>query len=117
MDIRLTIPKLLRLSVEKMDRVRIIAGGALCALVSLWSDVEEDLRIFTERYSPLDEGTKSSVDDETFAVPAKVYPASVQLLSLESYRKDILTGFVISAGGLGESLVMIFSFITASRSS
>lgn len=37
--------------------------------------------------------------------PAKVYPASVQLLSLESYRKYLLTGFVISAGGLGESLV------------
>jgi hypothetical protein len=55
----------------------------------------------------LTKGTKSSVDDETFAVPAKVYPASVQLLSLKSYRKDILTGFVISAGGLGESLVMI----------
>jgi len=55
-DIRLAIPKLLRLSVEKMDRVRIISGGALCALVSLWSDVEEDLRTFTERYSLFDEG-------------------------------------------------------------
>lgn len=52
-------------------------------------------------------GTKSSVDDETFAAPAKVYPTSVRLLSLEGYRKDILTGFVISAGGLGESLVNI----------
>jgi tubulin-specific chaperone D len=29
----------------------------------------------------------------------------VQLLSLEIYREEILTGFVISAGGLGESLV------------
>jgi hypothetical protein len=45
------------------------------------------------------------VDDDTFSLPAKVYPAAVHLLSLEIYREEILTGFVISAGGLGESLV------------
>jgi len=42
-----------------------------------------------------------------FAVPSKVFPAAVQLLSLELYRAEILTGFVISAGGLGESLVTL----------
>jgi hypothetical protein len=55
-DIRPTIEKLLRLSVEKMDRVRITAGAALCALVPLWSEAERDLRTFTERYGPFDEG-------------------------------------------------------------
>ena len=49
--------------------------------------------------------TNARVDGDIFAVPSKVYPAAVQLLSLASYRSQILTGFVVSAGGLGESLV------------
>lgn len=40
-----------------------------------------------------------------FAVPSKVFPAAVLILSLEPYRIEALTGFVVSAGGLGESLV------------
>ena len=44
---------------------------------------------------------------DIFAVPSQVYPACVQLLALESYRETILTGFVVSAGGLGESLVYL----------
>jgi len=43
--------------------------------------------------------------EEIFSIPSKVYPASVGLLSVKKYRQDILTGFLISAGGLGESLV------------
>lgn len=105
MEIRPTVAKLLRLSVEKMDRVRIVAGESLCALIPLWPDAEAALRKFTETFFPLGRNLKSSVDDDTFALPVKVYSAAVQLLSLEIYREEILTGFVISAGGLGESLV------------
>lgn len=43
--------------------------------------------------------------EENFSIPSKVYPASVGLLSLKKYQHDILTGFLVSAGGLGESLV------------
>jgi len=40
-----------------------------------------------------------------FSVPSKVYPACVGLLAIPSYREDIMTGYAVSAGGLGESLV------------
>jgi tubulin-specific chaperone D len=48
-DIRLTIAKLLRLSVEKMDRVRTAAGESLCALIPLWPDAEDVLQEFITR--------------------------------------------------------------------
>lgn len=43
--------------------------------------------------------------EDDFSNPGKVYPTSVHLLSLDSYRNDVLLGFLVSAGGLGESLV------------
>jgi hypothetical protein len=53
-------------------------------------------------------------DGDVFAVPSKVYPASVSLLSIDMYREEMLTGYVVSAGGLGESLVAaIIFFINA----
>jgi hypothetical protein len=48
-DIRLTIAKLLRLSVEKMDRVRTAAGESLHALIPLWPDAEDVLQEFITR--------------------------------------------------------------------
>jgi hypothetical protein len=50
------------------------------------------------------------VDGDVFAVPSKVYPASVSLLSIDMYREEMLTGYVVSAGGLGESLVPAIVF-------
>ena len=46
------------------------------------------------------------MDENAFAVPSQIFPAAVQLLSIETYRDEILTGFITSAGGLGESLVL-----------
>ena len=47
-DFNLTIGKLLRLSVEKMDKVRSVAGQTLCTLVSQWSEADDLLRTFVE---------------------------------------------------------------------
>jgi len=48
--IRHTIGKLLRLSVEKLDRVRNAAGQSLCSLVPHWKDAEEELAKFIKSY-------------------------------------------------------------------
>ena len=49
-DVKVTIGKLLRLSVEKMDRVRTVAGNTLCLLVPQWTDAEDGLKEFVEGY-------------------------------------------------------------------
>jgi tubulin-specific chaperone D len=43
-EVRKTVGKLLRLSVEKMDRVRTVAGKTLCILVPLWKEAEDQLK-------------------------------------------------------------------------
>ena len=48
-DVKGTIGKLLRLSVEKMDRVRVIAGRTLCAIIPQ-GDIEIGLKEFTDGY-------------------------------------------------------------------
>jgi hypothetical protein len=45
-----TVGKMLRLSVEKMDRVRSVAGTCLCEIVIHWSNAPEILRKFVARY-------------------------------------------------------------------
>ena len=96
-NVEKTIGKILRLCVEKMDRVRTVAGRTLCAIVPQWPVSEESLLEFV--------GTAKQTGDELFSTPSKVYSSMASLLSLECYRKEMLTGFLISAGGLGESLV------------
>jgi hypothetical protein len=53
---------------------------------------------------PLDLNNNSA-DGDVFALPSKIFPAAVSLLSMDTYREEMLTGYVVSAGGLGESLV------------
>jgi len=105
-DVKVTIGKLLRLSVERMDRVRTFAGRTLRAIIPMSN--QDSLKTFIQRYvSARKSDYNNSCDDETFTVPSKVYPTVVKLLSLETYRQEILTGFLASAGGLGESLVLV----------
>jgi len=46
-----------------------------------------------------------------FSVASEVFSACVKLLALANYREMILTGVVVSAGGLGESLVLLLLFL------
>jgi tubulin-specific chaperone D len=50
-DVRLTMGKLLRLSVEKMDKVRIVGGRTLCDLIPQWIDAEDSLKEFVAGYA------------------------------------------------------------------
>ena len=52
-EVRVTIGKLLRLSVEKMDKVRTVAGRTLCVLIPQWTDAEDSLKEFIEGYALL----------------------------------------------------------------
>jgi hypothetical protein len=56
------------------------------------------------------------IDGNAFAVPSQIFPAAVQLLSVETYRDEILTGFATSAGGLGESLVLLLHIMAKADS-
>jgi hypothetical protein len=49
-EVRLTIGKLLRLSVEKMDKVRTVAGRTLYVLIPQWTDAEDSLKEFIKGY-------------------------------------------------------------------
>jgi Tubulin folding cofactor D C terminal len=105
-DIHGTVGKLLRLSVEKMDRVRIVAGRTLCTIILQWTDAAGALKeivawYFIYLYFYVDH----RADRDIFAIPSKLYPAATSLLALDRYHEELLTGFVISSGGLGESLV------------
>ena len=51
LDVRDAVARLLRVSVEKMDRVRIAAGKTLCMLIPLWTDAEKELREFVNTYA------------------------------------------------------------------
>jgi len=105
------LAKLLQQSVEKIDRIRACAAIAIAKI--LYSKASprhggpEDylLRI------PHREKITSVIDDSSdlnWLQPAQVYPRVVQLLNLKEYRTDLLLGFIVSAGGLTESLVSGF---------
>ena len=50
-DVKLVMTKLLRLSAERLDKVRSVAGRSVCALASLWPDAEETLQAFIRGYT------------------------------------------------------------------
>jgi hypothetical protein len=104
------LAKLLQQSVEKIDRIRACAATAI-------------IKVLYSKASPRNGGPESedfllriphrekimsvieNSEDLNWLQPAQVYPRVVQLLNLKEYRMDLLLGFVVSAGGLTESLV------------
>ncbi|KAI8925090.1 armadillo-type protein [Entophlyctis helioformis] len=85
-------------SVEKIDRIRETAGTALARLV--WSPDHLQFPSKTELQ------TLIARDHEVnWLNPREVYPHMARLLQLPAYRLEVLTGFVVSVGGLTESLV------------
>ena len=93
------VAALLQQAVEKIDRVRECAGQVLQSLVergSLQSAAHSALLEDTFRAKP------RRVD---WSVPAETFPTLVPLLSCPAFRPSLLTGLVVSVGGLTESVV------------
>ncbi|CAO3582388.1 unnamed protein product [Absidia cylindrospora] len=86
---------LMKQSVERIDRVRGLAGSVLTEIVhsgAIDLPHHDDLR-------------KIFSSDLSFSTPGNLYPAMVEILSYPEYRLELLTGIIASAGGLTESLV------------
>ncbi|KAG0211199.1 hypothetical protein BGX28_008379 [Mortierella sp. GBA30] len=114
--------QLLQQSVEKIDRIRGCAATVMIKI--LYAKVESEAAAATATAMETDSAAGESVEylvnvpyraqlmkvvenshDLNWLQPAEVYPRVVQLLHLPEYRSALLLGFIVSAGGLTESLV------------
>ncbi|KAG2547953.1 tubulin-folding cofactor D-like [Panicum virgatum] len=86
-------------AVEKIDKIREIAIKTLQRILYH----EEHLIPFIPHRELLEEIIPNSTDLE-WAVPTVSYPRLVKLLQVSCYSKSVLSGLVISTGGLQESL-------------
>ncbi|KAF9275663.1 hypothetical protein BGZ68_010600 [Mortierella alpina] len=119
-----TFAKLLQQSVEKIDRIRGCAATTMITL--LYAKVEQHPGLITSTAMEMDPGAAPAKETEylvhvpyrpqlmqviensvelNWLQPAEVYPRVIQLLNLPEYRSELLLGFIVSAGGLTESLV------------
>ncbi|CAG8433293.1 13041_t:CDS:10 [Ambispora gerdemannii] len=99
---------LLKQSVERIDRIRTCAGKVLVGLLyekrenSSVSEGDWLLnmpgRDFLQRVLPRDE-------EIHWANPQDLYSRMVKLLGLKDYRFELLTGLILAAGGMTESLI------------
>ncbi|KAF8985418.1 hypothetical protein BGZ46_004276, partial [Entomortierella lignicola] len=99
------LARLLQQSVEKIDRIRERAAGVMVTL--LYARVSEDESNYLLRVSHRKQLTKviQKGNELNWLQAAEVYPRVIQLLNLPEYRSVLLMGFIVSAGGLTESLV------------
>jgi len=117
----LVLAKLLQQSVEKIDRIRGCAATTMIAI--LYAEVDPEaagimgpgdnerepeyvLRV-PHRAEVMKVVSKSEEMRLIWLQASEVYARIVQLLHLPEYRFELLLGFVISAGGLTETLVSV----------
>ncbi|CEP19812.1 hypothetical protein [Parasitella parasitica] len=87
---------LLKQSVERIDKVRTIAGRVLSDLILESEELEY----------PGKEYLRAQIrQDLLWSSPSDLYPVMVHILKIPEYRLELLTGLISSAGGLTESLV------------
>ncbi|KAJ3001452.1 hypothetical protein HKX48_002867, partial [Thoreauomyces humboldtii] len=84
-------------AVEKIDRMREAAGTAL--MVFLW-----DLPRFEFEGRETLRGLLPRDRDISWSNASEIYPAMVPVLAIPQLRVPVLTGLVVSIGGLSESL-------------
>ncbi|KAG0327465.1 hypothetical protein BGZ99_007549 [Dissophora globulifera] len=100
------VARLLQQSVEKIDRIRACAASVLVTLLYARADQSPSSEYVLkvphreQLMEVIQEGNETN-----WLQPSEVYPRVVQLLNLPEYRSDLLVGFIISAGGLTETLV------------
>ncbi|CAG8486755.1 6341_t:CDS:2 [Paraglomus brasilianum] len=97
------VKKLLKQSVERIDKIRACAGTILIDLLyekRMTGEWVLDIngRSVLERVLNRDE-------EIHWINPSELYPRMIQLLVLPEYRFDLLAGLVVAAGGMTESLV------------
>lgn len=94
------IGEMMRQGVEKIDRVRETAGQSMKAALSLsianTPSMASAIKVFNNKSTPIN-----------WLNPADVFPAMVPLLHLPEFRTQLLTGIIVSVGGLTESLVSL----------
>lgn len=122
------LAKLLQQSVEKIDRIRGAAATAMVAILYAEVDPEAEIApaVVVGKGENEEKGKRKELEyvlriphraevmkvveksDEMNLIwlqASEVYARIVQLLHLPEYRSELLLGFVISAGGLTETLV------------
>ncbi|KAI8799511.1 tubulin folding cofactor D C terminal-domain-containing protein [Cladochytrium replicatum] len=96
------VGELLQQSAEKIDRVRETAGTILLEL--LWLDNGALATTMVANHSQFwDIFPRDSTIN--WLNPSDVFPLVVKCLGLPEYKRQVLTGLVVSIGGLTESLV------------
>ncbi|KAJ3126405.1 hypothetical protein HK098_007538 [Nowakowskiella sp. JEL0407] len=93
---------LVQQSVEKIDRIRECAGNVLMNFV--WFGEGSGNTLGIERVEELRRILPKSLEIN-WLNPSEVYPKFMPTLELDEYREDLLTGLVVSVGGISESLV------------
>ena len=107
------VSALLKQAAEKIDRVRAAAGAALASMLR----GDEARALAPLRGVPAGEALLAAVPlspagAAAWAAPSTAFPALARLvaagdeltLGLATYRRPLLEGFVVSAGGVGDSL-------------
>jgi len=115
------LSELLQQSVEKIDRIRACAAAVMVTILYARADptvkVEEDK---TPEYvlNPPNVNLVRKVipqsDEMNWLQASEVYPRLVELLHLPEYRTDLILGFIVSAGGLTETLVSLVDVVYTS---
>ncbi|KAG0343822.1 hypothetical protein BG004_004976 [Podila humilis] len=113
------VSKLMQQSVEKIDKIRASAAAAIIKIIYARKDPEAAMTMMNTE--------ESTVSEQDYAVhvphrmdlmkvfedsvelnwlqASEVYVHMVNLLHLPEYRSDLILGFIISAGGMTETLV------------
>eukprot|EP00049_Salpingoeca_infusionum_P003287 m.65120 g.65120 ORF g.65120 m.65120 type:complete len:1273 (-) comp12047_c0_seq2:165-3983(-) len=104
---------LLKQGMEKIDRVRDAAATTLCQLLPLMQSRRKQI-VESPSYSQ----SQQDVDfdalcglllnlpkDIVWSAPHTSFPVLIQTLTMSTYSQHVLTGLIVSVGGLTESLV------------
>ena len=105
--IRKAIGAIVLQSVEKIDRLRESAGTALVELVfdrNVEMTGKKELQLILASGSNTEEGDGTGIY-MNWLDPKEIYPVMIKIMGVEAYRQQVLTGLIVSMGGLTESLV------------